>query len=286
MRKLLFILVLLLLISSYSKDEDKQNNYSEDFPGDYVKKWAQIAHLNSDGYFIPQEDGAYPQFNTDASLVYHEGGVIDETMSGTCTREKTPDVIKLNDGSDKVHSSLAEYRFEVEIKEANDDKTIFIMTDRTLASTIKVQHEQMNEADYINKQIGDWQAMDFVIEHEVHLSNSHDQDYETCCMLAEKYPGRFIWYDWYDRCICSVTSVPQDLDEFDNQEFGRTKRILEEHTPLKLEPNELVEMLPINFSTRYVEDINEMIERDMSFDLARNNIDLTECSFDYYRKRI
>lgn len=141
MRKFLFIPVLLLLISSCSKDEDKQGNYSEDFPEDYVRKWVQIAYLNSDGYFTPQEDGTYFQFNTDASFVYHKGGVINKTISGTYTKEKTSNVIKLNDGNDKVHSSPVGYRFEIEIKEANDDKAIFIIADGTLTSTIKVQRK-------------------------------------------------------------------------------------------------------------------------------------------------
>lgn len=52
----------------------------------------------------------------------------------------------------------------------------------------------MNEADYINRQIGDWQAMSFVIGYEIHLSNNRGQDHEMCRMLAGKYPKHFIWH--------------------------------------------------------------------------------------------
>ena len=103
----------------------------------------------------------------------------------------------------------------------------------------------MNKADYINKQIRDWQAMDFVIGYEIHLSN-----------------------------------------EFDSQELDEMKKTLEGHIPLKIEPNELIEVLPINFLTWYAKNINKMIEQDMFPDFVRNNIDLIKCSFDYYRKRI
>lgn len=144
----------------------------------------------------------------------------------------------------------------------------------------------MNKADYINKQIRDWQAMDFVIGYEIHLSNNHDHDCEMCRMLAGKYPKRFIWHGWHDKCTCFVTSILQDPDEFDSQELDEMKKTLEGHIPLKIEPNELIEVLPINFLTWYAKNINKMIEQDMFPDFVRNNIDLIKCSFDYYRKRI
>lgn len=136
MRKLLFLPVLLLLISSCSKDEDKQDNYSDKIIG----KWFQVAYLNSDGYFTPQEDGTFIQFNADASFVYHIGGVVNESTSGTYTMP-FENVIKLNDGNDKAHSSPAGYRFEIEIKEISGNNATVKIEDGTSISTIKVQRK-------------------------------------------------------------------------------------------------------------------------------------------------
>lgn len=138
MRRILSISMLLfaILLSSCSKDEDKQGNYSDKIIG----KWVQTAYLNSDGYFTPQEDGTYFQFNADASFAYHKGGVINETISGTYTMPYES-VIKLNDGNDKAHSSPVGYRFEIEIKEANGDKATIQIADGTSTSTIKVQRK-------------------------------------------------------------------------------------------------------------------------------------------------
>jgi hypothetical protein len=136
MRKFLFFPVLLLLISSCSKDEDKQDNHFDKIIG----KWFQMSYLNSDNYFTPQEDGTYIQFNVDASFVYHKGGVINETLSGTYTMP-SENVIKLNDGNDKEHSSPSGYRFEIDIKEINGDNATIKMTDGTSTSTIKVQRK-------------------------------------------------------------------------------------------------------------------------------------------------
>lgn len=139
MRRILSISMLLfaILLSSCSKDEDKQDNYSDKIIG----KWVQTAaYLDSDGYFIPLNDGTYFQFNTDASFVYHKGGVINETLSGTYTMPYES-VIKLNDGNDKAHSSPSGYRFEIEIKEANGDNATIQIADGTSTSTIKVQRK-------------------------------------------------------------------------------------------------------------------------------------------------
>lgn len=116
MKKLVLIILAICFLYSCSKDTlEPTDVYTFN---DILGKWEQVSYLSSGGYFVPQIDGSYYEFNSNKTFVKYSGSAINETETGTF--EFTPEIksIRCNFGQGwyevieikLINLQLAEFR--------------------------------------------------------------------------------------------------------------------------------------------------------------------------------
>ncbi len=100
---------------------------------------------------------------------------------------------------------------------------------------------------YRTSDYNQWQALDFVVGMEVHLSNNHNSkgvpngEFEDICdQLAGKYPKDFQFTGWHPNCRCYSTAIMKTSAEIAED----TRRIMQGLPPL-----------PPESSVNYVRDV-------------------------------
>ncbi|GHV71866.1 hypothetical protein FACS189420_8220 [Bacteroidia bacterium] len=83
-----------------------------------------------------------------------------------------------------------------------------------------------------------WQQLDFVVGFEIHVSERHAEwlekvwnkahpgKLEICDKMAGKYPKWFKFKGWHPQCMCYVTPILNDYDEFRENRVSRFKAAL------------------------------------------------------------
>lgn len=75
------------------------------------------------------------------------------------------------------------------------------------------------EADNINniyrkRDAVRWQSQGFTVGVEIHRSKSADVKCEVCKHMNGIYPKSFIFQGWHEKCICFITPVMLEGEEF------------------------------------------------------------------------